>query len=361
MDRHIHAEGALINKKIFRNLAKNSIRQISSNPIKTDAFTKITGKKPCGLLKRSPLQNETNFSFEQFLKKLFITKAILCSSNENAFEYINNIIKTLLIKNSGNYTLGITPTIPIDFPYLNCDEWFKSIIRAIEINLPSSPNHPKPVIVIETKRQHLLNGYYKNNLNFLKILTNRLQDKIEITIGLGDDASKTPLTTKNILNTYEQYILQAKEVNPKIKIQLHQLEQSSCPTNILADEFNKVFSLLKRQNITGVTWIHMGNLPKIPNYLSKLSQLISRRDKIVICYSSNLCLKNDFLLDDRNIFNFILQNKIRSISLGTDDPLVFNTSTIRAERVKIKKHLINDMNYPINDVKKVMKLLLDKS
>ncbi len=357
-EHHLHIEGAVIDVEIKRKLALRAAVTVDSNYESKQNFVKLTSINPREALLTLDRQTTTPFSFEQFLQKLYLTKLLLCSSSEIASAFVREVLKNEIDKAGGSFTAGLTPTIPSDFPHLNRKEWNSSIVNAIHDAVKKTSS--KPTIVLETKRQHLLNGYYKQTLEFLTTLTKEIGQKANIAIGLGDNAAKTPLTNRHILEQYSSYIREAKEIHSGVQIQIHQLEQSSCPTKCLKDEFEKVLSLFRENNYRNITWIHMGNLHKIASPMENLKQIADRGDKIVICYSSNKYLQNDFLLDDKDVFSYITKNQPTNIMLGTDDPLVFNTTSVQTELKKIEAHLLK-IGRNKEDVKTVTKLLENNS
>lgn len=197
-DMHYHAEGGTLGNAEMVKLIEDSVHEIENSVEKSSAFKRVTGRdiqdiksRFISKLAQSPL-NQATFTFDEFLSKLFTAKACLASSEENAGRFMKNTLNTLLSV-TPTFSVGLTPSVPTDFPYLDRDKWNDEICNAFVTTLKSRPHYPiRPTFILETKRQHLNSDVYIENLKLLCELKKRVP-QVQLAIGIGDDAEKPHL------------------------------------------------------------------------------------------------------------------------------------------------------------------------
>lgn len=347
-DMHYHVEGSTLGTPEMIRVIDDSIKEIASSETKSINYKKMTGRDVMdirsGFVKRLVHNNaeENSFTFDEFLSKLFTSKACLCSSEENAGRFMSRAIKTL-ISVTPSFTIGLTPSIPHDFPYINRKKWNSEICNAFKNTIAENKHFSvKPTFVLETKRFHLLTDVYKQNLELIQELKKRVP-QVQLALGLADDAVKTPLTMPEAQKGFEDYILSAREIDPEIQVQIHTLEQHGVPDHV--GELNYLIDFFDKNNILGVTWIHLCFLNTLAGQVTKaqaekfFEAFARRNDRIISCYSSNKCLGGPYILDDELALTYLLSERI-NWTIGADDPFAFGVSGIKEEMKITFNHLV---------------------
>ncbi len=347
-ENHLHIEGANIKPSTYKEIVEKAKKIYKQSPKKRKTFQEITKKDP---LKLNLTNKQEKFTFQKFLEKLYIAKLCLSSTPKIAKKFCQEALE---YHQKSLSTIGITPSIPSYFPHINKLEWYEATTSAINQTFQNKEN---TTLVIETKRSNLKNKVYLQNIEFIKYLNRNLNKNIRIAIGLCGDAKRNPLSTTKIQKHYQNYIKKSLNINPNIKIQVHELEQKN-PPEIAEKEINFLFKFFNKNEIYQVNWIHMCHLVEISKTFSpsKIKEILTsikdRNDKIIISPTSNKILNNPFLLKDKNIVKQILKKDIK-LSLGTDDPAIFGIKTIEEEYQNLKK-VLQENGYNKTTIEKIL-------
>lgn len=365
-DTHLHIEGIDLSTPTVASIVHNSIDEIKKDKEKALRFHKVTGTNVDHIAIHNnhnlpPDAQSEPFSFDKFLQQLHLAKCCLCSSEKNAFRFMREALRVIACK-TPTFTISIVPSIPSDFPYLDQKLWFKGVIQEIKESTSDNLSNIPPTIVIETKRQHLPNDIYLENLKFLKLLKDKCPN-INIAIGLCDNASRFPLSTQAIQKKYMDYVNRARAIDPDIQIQVHEMEQY-CEKDPLK-EIHFLMDFFDKSEIRNVEWIHLSYLNPSAKVVTKietrklLDRMHERKDRIIVCYSSNKCLNTPCVLDCPMIFDYLINEKIE-FALGTDNPFPFKVEGIHSEFDTVKDHLL-ELDYKYADVQKLMQILARNS
>jgi hypothetical protein len=360
-DCHSHLEGTHLNRRVLENLVEKSLKVFNEDQEKKEKFIEVTGIEPKALNKLlGELYNQDgkydinlSFSFDEFLKKLYLAKLCLSSSEQNAYNYVKAAVRRETQKKPMS-TIGISPSVPLDFPHLNKQKWTDLVIKAIK----ESVREPKQTtVILETLRYRLLDKSYLNSLEFLKQLKVAIPE-LNVAIGLSHDAEKYPLNTSLIQENYRDYLTKSLEIDASIQVHVHELEQVA--KNKPLEEFNFLLDLFDELGIYGVSWIHMSYLNPAKGVVSEdqaisyLKRLENRQDRIIMNPTSNMLLVRENVLNNKAIIDFIIE-KDMNITLGTDDSLAFGISDINDEYSRLREYLLeNGFKYEV--VRKLIKL-----
>ncbi|MBD3363244.1 hypothetical protein GF362_05985 [Candidatus Dojkabacteria bacterium] len=403
-DAHIHLEGVLSSDINFIEVFKEAVEYSYQNDKFKNQFEKITKNKITDVVDRYIKSMKKNgekktLSFFNFLNRLFSSKIILASDYNIIRQYVKLVLGEYF-KVFWKIRLGITPSIPLEFPHLKVENWNAAVFESV-LSCIYEDEKRSACLVIETKRQHLSSKknskyYFEYNLKLLKDYHSSTNQRLRFSLSICDDASKYPLFNKNFSRNFEKYILKAKQFS-NTNISIHMLE--SLPKIKFVDknlkkkvsnnktyELDFVLEILNKHKIFGVNYIHMSHLfsginpnpkkrkksdevkiQKGINYLEKIKQ---RGDRIIVCLSSSAYLNNPFLLDYPEFIRFMIENDL-CVTLGTDDPYPFKVRDIGEELNKVEKRIkegypngikIKDDKFIDSDhLSKIVKLLLGRN
>lgn len=370
-DMHVHLEGSDLRRVDFVDLFESSVKVINREDSTKLNLEKITNQKLEDIVDNfvAHLSNEDpdKFSFQEFLTKMYSTKIILSSNYLYPKEFLKKVLKSYFNKYN-RIRLGVTPSIPIDFPHLQKRRWSNTIYHALEEALDNSKNK-EVELVLETKRQHLdqkTEGsfVFESNLEFLQNLYERGHSRISFSLSVCDDASMYPLFNNKRFENFEKYIDIISDYND-ISLSLHMLETLPDLANVDKNlvntikknplyELELVLDLLGRKGFRGTNWVHMSNIfegieyrshdrasrdnKKLQRGIRYLETMIERNDRIVVCFSSNEALKNPVMLFYPEVLELLLTGRL-NIVLGTDDPGPFKVKDVTEELGKIAQAL----------------------
>ncbi|MCB0749586.1 MAG: hypothetical protein KDC90_19160, partial [Ignavibacteriae bacterium] len=122
-DTHLHLEGTNLKKVKYMELFEQAAKYIHKDRDLRHRLEKVTNSKIEQIIDEFLASFHTEadiekFSFTDFLSQMYSTKIILSSK----YSLINKFVRMVLDEYYNKYwnvRLGITPSIPVDFPHLN--------------------------------------------------------------------------------------------------------------------------------------------------------------------------------------------------------------------------------------------------